>query len=103
MYFHIGLHLKPIPGKETVILESMKSFGQAMQGKPGRINVWALKDERQGALIGFAVWESKEHMIAALPDMQAAITGVDFSELELSEPMGFGCTAAWSAKQDLVP
>lgn len=94
LFVHIGIHRKPTPGKETILLESMKKFGETQRKHAGLIAVFALKDKRTGALIGLALWDSEEHWRAALPDMEKALKEYDFNELDSIPPEGFAAEPA---------
>jgi len=86
MYIQLSIH-KPKPEFEKDLIDSMHRFGNAITGKPGLIRVHTLKDEEEGKLIGLAIWESQEAMIAAAPAMIEATKDDDFDLWE-AEPMG---------------
>jgi GAF domain-containing protein len=88
MFVHMSVHF-PRPGKEPLIVESMRRFGAAMQGKPGHIQAHALKDEKTGRLIGLALWESREQWEAAMPDVHKVVEGDDFEAWEERPPEVF--------------
>ena len=95
MYVAIGIH-HPKPGKEQAILETMMKFGEAQRGKKGLITVFAWKDDKTGALIGTALWDSKADYEAARPAMQKALEGVDFEPLEFSAEVYRGSPVVWT-------
>jgi hypothetical protein len=94
MYVSIGIH-HPKPGKEKALLETMVKFGDAQKGHKGLITVFAWKDDKSGALIGTAIWDSKGDFEAARPDMSKAIEGVDFEALDISAEAYRGSPVAW--------
>jgi len=89
MLIHIAIHRRPKPGKEQFLIDSMHRFGVAMQGQPGLQQVHALKDRRTGALVGLAIWDSEEALMAARPVMAEAIKDDDFEEWEDEPPEVF--------------
>ena len=95
MYVHISVH-RPKPGKEQALIESMVRFGKAMREKRGLITVFVWKDDRTGALIGTALWDSKADFEAAGPDMERATEGVDFETLEESVVAYRGSPVGWA-------
>lgn len=95
MYVSIGIH-RPKPGKEQVMVESMVRFGEAQRGKRGLITVFVWKDDKTGALIGTALWDSKDDFDAARPDMEKALEGVDFETLEHSAEAYRGSPVGWA-------
>ena len=95
MYVAIGIH-HPKLGKEQAILETMMKFGEAQRGKKGLITVFAWKDDKTGALIGTALWDSKADYESARPDMQKALEGVDFEPLEFSAEVYRGSPVIWA-------
>lgn len=97
MLIHMAFHRDIKPGKEAQMIASMKDFGRAMVGKPGFRQCWALRDPKTKALVGLAVWDSPEALAAARPDMGKALEGVDFSQLERSDPEVYLLEVAWGA------
>jgi len=76
----------PKEGKDKYLIDSMHRFGDAMKGKEGLIMAHTTKDEDTNRLIGLAVWESKDHWLAARPAMAEAVKDDPFEEWELKEP-----------------
>lgn len=97
MIVHMAIHREIKPGKEAEMIESMKGFGRAMVGKPGFRQCWSLRDAKTKALVGLAVWDSPEALAAARPAMSKALEGVDFSQLEESDPEVYLFEVAWGA------
>jgi len=95
MYITIGIH-HPKPGKEQDVLETMTRFGDAQRGHKGLITVFAWKDDATGALIGTAIWDSKNDYDVARPDMSKALEGVDFEPLDYSIEAYRGSPVIWS-------
>ena len=95
MYVSVGIH-HPKPGMEQAILETMARFGEAQRGKRGLITVFAWKDDKTGALIGTALWDSRADFEAARLDMEKALEGVDFEPLEYSVEAYRGSPVIWA-------
>ncbi len=64
MFVAIGIH-RPYPEKEALLIDSMRRFGEVMKKQKGLRQVHQLRDERSGALVGLAIWDSKEDWEAA--------------------------------------
>lgn len=87
-YYHITVH-HPKEGKTDALIDSMHRFGEAIKGAPGLIEVHTLRDERSGALIGMAIWESIEAMQASIHLARAAVANDPFDEWEAGDVQGF--------------
>jgi heme-degrading monooxygenase HmoA len=87
-YYHLTIH-HPKEGKTDALAESMQRFGNAIRNAPGLISVHTLKDERNGALIGMAVWESIEAMQASIHLARAAVANDPFDEWEEGDVQGY--------------
>ena len=85
MFVHMSIH-KPHPDKESLLIDSMCRFGEVIKKQKGLQRVHQLKDEKTGALIGLAIWDSKEEWEAARPTMQEAIKDDPFEEWEPKPP-----------------
>ena len=90
MLVRIGIHY-PRPGKETFILDAMRRFGEVQRQHKELIMVHALKDEKANALIGLAIWDSRESYLAAREDMSKALESANFDEWEDNPPLVFDC------------
>jgi len=95
MYVTIGIH-HPKPGKEGAVLEAMARFGDAQRGHKGLIMVFAWKDDATGALIGTALWDTKNDHDAARPEFAKALEGIDFEELDHSIEAYRGSPVVWT-------
>src|SRR5262245_38034359 len=102
MLVHMAIHRDVKPGKEAEVIEAMKAFGRAMQGKPGVRQCWSLRDPARSALVGLAVWDSPEALAEARPDMARALVNVDFSQLEDSVPDVYALEVEWAAGELLT-
>jgi heme-degrading monooxygenase HmoA len=72
VFVHLAIHhLRP--GKEQLLVDSMHRFGDAMRGQPGLQQVYALRDQTTGTLVGLATWDSEEDWRAARPMMLEAV------------------------------
>jgi heme-degrading monooxygenase HmoA len=89
MFVHIAIHRRPKAGKEQFLIDSMHRFGAAMQGQPGFQQVSTLKDRKTGALVGLAIWDSEEALMAARPVMAEAVKDDNFEEWEDEPPEVF--------------
>ena len=91
MFIQLAIH-RPHPGKEDLLIDSMHRFGAAIENQPGLREVHTLKDANSNALIGLAIWDSKEQMLAARPAMAEAIKDDDFDSWEEGPPEVFRLT-----------
>ncbi len=88
MYINMAIH-HPIPGKETALIDSMHRYGAAIKGAPGLISVQTLYDEDQHVLVGLAMWESEQAMMASVHLARAAVENDPFDEWEAEDIAGF--------------
>jgi hypothetical protein len=88
MIYHLAIH-RPKSGKESFLIDSMHRFGDSIRNAPGLREVHTLQDKRSGTLIGLAVWESTDYLIAARPLMVEAVKDDPFHEWEDNEPEVF--------------
>jgi heme-degrading monooxygenase HmoA len=88
MFVHLSVH-RPKPGKEKHLIDSMHRFGTAMLREPGLQQVHTLMDQKTGALIALALWDSKEEWESARPKMQDAIKNDRSSDWEDNPPEVF--------------
>jgi heme-degrading monooxygenase HmoA len=88
MYIHMAIH-RPHPDKEQLMLDSMRRFGTALKKHSGLHEVYQLKDEQSGALIGLAIWESEDAMQAAVSVARNAIKNDDHASWESNPPEVF--------------
>ena len=85
MFIHLAIH-RPHADKADLLIDSMHRFGDAIRSQPGLREAHTLKDATSGALIGLAIWDSKESMLAARPAMQEAVKDDDFAAWEPAGP-----------------
>ena len=85
MLYHISIHT-PKPEHEQDLIDSMHRFGAAARTQPGLLEVHTLRDQRNGMLVGLAIWESADALAAARPALDTATEGDDF-ELWETEPV----------------
>lgn len=97
MFIHLAVH-RPYTEKAGELAESMIRFGSAMQDQPGLQQVFTLRDQKTGAMIGLALWDSKEAWEAARPAMLAAIENDPFGEWEELPPDVFHLDVLWTNK-----
>ncbi|HET9343944.1 MAG TPA: hypothetical protein VFO25_13630 [Candidatus Eremiobacteraceae bacterium] len=79
---------KPLPGKGEALKASMRRYGAAVRTQPGLIDVYAI-EATDGALIGLAMWESKEACDAGRLAGRAAVEDDPFDEWESEPVIGF--------------
>jgi antibiotic biosynthesis monooxygenase len=96
MLVHMAFHRDVKPEKEAEMIETMKRFGRAMAGHPGFRQSYSLKDPKTNALVGLAIWDSEAALAAARPAMSQALEGVDFSQLEDSQPEVYLFEIQWA-------
>ena len=48
-----------------------------------------MRNEKTGMLVGIALWDSKENMLASLPVMEDAVKNDDFKQRDVSVPETF--------------
>ena len=85
MLVHLSIH-QPIEGNEGDLIDSMHRFGAADGDIPGLREVHTLRDGETGALVGLAIWESREAFEAGVPRMRAAVDGDDLLAWEHGLP-----------------
>jgi len=95
MYVNIGIH-HVRPGKEKELEAAMTKFGEAHRGHKGLITVFGWRDESTGAMIGTALWDSKEDFLAARTDLARGIEGINFEELDFSSEGYRGEPLIWT-------
>ena len=88
MFVHLSIH-HPKDGAEAALIDSMHRFGAAIKGAPGLISVHTLQDKDAGVLVGLALWESREAMLASIHLARAATENDPFDEWELEDIQGF--------------
>lgn len=91
MFIQMSMHY-PKPEFEDRVVDSMHRFGAAMKTQAGLQRIHTLKDDVSGRLVGLAIWDSMEDMIAARPAMEKAVEGDDFDLWEEREPELFRLT-----------
>lgn len=85
MFFHISVH-RPKSGKEKLLIESMRRFGEACMRHEASRGANVIYDEEKGVLIGLAVWDSKEEWEEAIPEVRKAVKNDPFDEWEEHPP-----------------
>ena len=65
LYASFGVHHPKQPQDEAILLARMREFGEAQKRREGLLVTAAVKDQEDGMLIGFSVWNSKEEFEAA--------------------------------------
>jgi heme-degrading monooxygenase HmoA len=88
MYIQLSIH-HPKPGAEAALIDSMHRFGAAVKGAPGLVSVYTLQDKDAGVLVGLALWESREAMMASIHLARTATENDPFDEWEMEDIQGF--------------
>jgi heme-degrading monooxygenase HmoA len=88
MFVHLGVH-RPRAGKEDDLIDSLRRFGAAMEGRGGFRGAYVLRGQPPGALVSLALWESRRDWEAARPAMADAVKDDPFDEWEDESPAGF--------------
>jgi len=84
MFIQMSIH-HPRQGKEELLVDSMHRFGAAISTQQGHRWNRTMRDEKTGRLVGIAVWDSKEDMLAARPVMEESVKDDDFEDWEERE------------------
>jgi len=84
MHVILNIH-RPLAGKSEELKASMQRYGAAVRTQPGLIDVYTI-EATDGALIGLAIWESKEACDTGRAAGRAAVKDDPFDEWE-SEPI----------------
>ena len=66
MFLFYAVHY-PHPGKEELLIQSMREFGKVIKKQPGIIFVNTFRDPEKGTIIALAIWESQEAFQASWP------------------------------------
>lgn len=67
----------------------MHRFQEALKGSPGFRSVGTYKDRRTGWLVGIALWDDFDSMVAARPRMEESTKNDRFDEWEEVEVESF--------------
>jgi len=81
MFTHIAIH-SPKPEHRDDVLASMHRVDAAAQGAEGLIQIGPWQEIEGGRLVGLAIWESREHFVAAAPAIFAAVGNDPFDVWE---------------------
>jgi len=92
MFVNISVH-RVKPGKESPMIDSMRRYGDAAKSSGVR-SVHTLRDEKSGALVGFAIWDSKEAYEAAGPALMKAVENDDLDDWHEEQWQTFHCVEA---------
>jgi hypothetical protein len=79
MFVNISVH-RIRPGKEHLMIESMRRYGEAAREAGGVQRIHELKDENSGAIIGLAIWDSKDAYETAAPALMKAVEGDELAD-----------------------
>jgi heme-degrading monooxygenase HmoA len=85
MFIHIAIH-RPKPEARGLVLASMQRAGAAMAAEPGLQQVFTLQDQKSDSLVGLALWDSKDHWLAARSAFLAVVADDDFDAWEDDPP-----------------
>ncbi len=91
MFVQMSIH-HPKPETVGLLIESMHTYADALEGAPGLINVRTLHDAAAGVLVGIAMWSSKETMEASVHLGREAVKDHPFHLWETHEAVGYRLT-----------
>lgn len=87
MHALITIH-RPFPDKGDALKASMQRYGAAVRTQSGLVDVYTI-EATDGALIGLALWESKEACDAGRAAGRAAVKDDPFDEWESEAVIAF--------------
>jgi hypothetical protein len=73
------------------MLDSMRRYGAAAKAAGGLQRVHTLKDARSEALVGLAIWDSKEAYQAAAPALMRAVENDDLDDWHVEPWTSYHC------------
>ena len=76
MFIHMSIHV-PKPGYEQEVLASMNRVRLAALGTPGLVHIGPWREDGGGRILGIAMWESRAHWEAAIPNLFAVAEADD--------------------------
>ena len=76
MVIHMSIHV-PNPGYEHEVLASMNRVRLAALGTPGLVHIGPWREDGGGRILGIAMWESRAHWEAAIPNLFAVAEADD--------------------------
>ncbi|MBX3092626.1 MAG: hypothetical protein KF801_08995 [Cryobacterium sp.] len=88
MFVQLSIH-HPKPDSTGPLIESMHSYGDALEGAPGLISVRTFHDAEAGVLVGLAMWSSRDAMEASVHLARKAVEDHPFDEWERQEIEGY--------------
>jgi heme-degrading monooxygenase HmoA len=65
-----------LPGEDAELMKRMKAFAEALRSMPGLVNVFVLREEGTGNLVGLSIWTDKasfEAGMAAVPPLPSKV------------------------------
>jgi hypothetical protein len=90
MFVSIAVH-RVSADAEPPMIDSMHRYGEAAKAAGGIRQIHTLKDERSGALVGLAIWESKDAYEAAGPALMEAVANDDFDAWHVEPLQSYHC------------
>ena len=96
MFVNISVH-RIREGMEPLMVESMRRYAAAAEASGGLRRAHTLKDERSGALIGLAIWDSEKAYEAAGPVLMEAVKGDDLAAWHVEPWTSYHCVDVESA------
>jgi heme-degrading monooxygenase HmoA len=85
LFVHLAIH-HVRPGREAELTESMRRFGEPLEGAPGLGLHWLLRDDAKGVLVGITTWDDRGSWEAVIDRARATTDGTDFGELSTAPP-----------------
>ena len=93
MFVNISVH-RIREGNESLMLDSMHRYAAAARKAAGLREVYSLRDERTGALLGLAIWDSQEAYEAASATIMEAVAGDDLDAWHVEPWTSYHCVEA---------
>jgi hypothetical protein len=90
VFVNISVH-RIRDGKEQLMLDSVRRYSEAARAAGGLQHVYALRDERSEALLGLAIWDSKDAYEAAGPALMRAVEGDDLDDWHVEPWTSYHC------------
>jgi heme-degrading monooxygenase HmoA len=59
---------EPQPGKEGELIERMKGFADFLRKMPGLVDVFVLREDETGSLVGLSIWSDKASFEKAMAE-----------------------------------
>ena len=67
---------EPLPDMNGELLKRMKAFAEALRSMPGLVDVFVMREEGSGNLVGLSIWKDKasfESGMASVPPLPSKV------------------------------